>query len=601
VTNCFSLSTTSGNNRTSNSSKKFHHSAPGSAGHTYNDFARLNTMKLSDLKISTRLYLGYGILVGITGIVVAIAYANFSALDTASTLNTRSHLAQAEVDGALQALTDIETGERGFALTGMDATLQPYQAGKEAFGRHLDRALALAEGDTVQQARLRELARHQQAWLAQAIDPVIAQRRAAQDGDLSGVVATVQAGKGRAGMDAMRGLVEQLRAHEQGLQAQREADVLARKSAMRRTLVGGGLIAAVLAVFMAYQLGRNISIPLRRAVDLAGRVAQGDLTAEVKVRTRDEAGELMAALKTMNASLVAIVSQVRAGTTAIESAAHEISAGNQDLSQRTEEQAGALEETASSMEELTSTVKQNADNARQAKQLAASAADTALRGGEVVAEVVTTMASINDAARRISDIIGVIDGIAFQTNILALNAAVEAARAGEQGRGFAVVAGEVRNLAQRSSAAAREIRELIKDSVARVDTGSRLVGQAGSTMDEVVQSVKRVADIIGEIAAASEEQRDGIEQVGGAIVQMDQGTQQNAALVEQAAAAAEAMREQAAALARLVGTFQLAQQAQAGAPVRRLAPPARSPARPARRGAARAQAGQAAETAAEAA
>jgi methyl-accepting chemotaxis protein len=342
---------------------------------------------------------------------------------------------------------------------------------------------------------------------------------------------------------------------------------------MRRILVGGGLIGAILAVFMAYQLGRNISIPLRRAVTLAGRVAQGDLTAEVKVRTNDEAGELMAALKTMNASLVSIVSQVRAGTTTIETAAHEISAGNQDLSQRTEEQAGALEETASSMEELTSTVNQNADNARQAKQLAASAADTALRGGEVVSEVVTTMASINAASRKISDIIGVIDGIAFQTNILALNAAVEAARAGEQGRGFAVVASEVRNLAQRSATAAREIKELIKSSVERVDAGSRLVDQAGSTMEEVVQSVKRVADIIGEIAAASEEQRAGIEQVNGAIVQMDQGTQQNAALVEEAAAAAEAMREQAAALARLVGTFQLASVPQAGAPARRLAAP----------------------------
>jgi methyl-accepting chemotaxis protein len=515
-------------------------------------------MKLSDLKISTRLYLGYGILVGITGIVVAIAYANFSALDTANALNARSHQALAEVDAAMQALTDIETGERGFALTGTEAMLQPYTTGKQAFQQHVDKALALSAGDDAQQARLRELAAHQRNWLAQAIDPVIAQRRAAVDGDLSQVVATVQAGKGKAGMDAMRGLVEQLRAHEGELLAGREADVLARKSAMRRTLVGGGLIAAVLAVFMAYQLGRNISIPLRRAVTLAGRVAQGDLTAEVKVRTGDEAGELMAALKTMNASLVSIVSQVRAGTTTIETAAHEISAGNQDLSQRTEEQAGALEETASSMEELTSTVNQNADNARQAKQLAASAADTALRGGEVVSEVVTTMASINEASRKISDIIGVIDGIAFQTNILALNAAVEAARAGEQGRGFAVVASEVRNLAQRSANAAREIKELIKNSVERVDAGSRLVDQAGSTMEEVVQSVKRVADIIGEIAAASEEQRAGIEQVNGAIVRMDQGTQQNAALVEEAAAAAEAMREQAAALARLVGTFQLA-------------------------------------------
>ncbi|MFC0251415.1 methyl-accepting chemotaxis protein [Massilia consociata] len=522
-------------------------------------------MKLSDLKIATRLYLGYGILIGITGIVTAIAYANFTALGTANETNLRGYRALGEVDAAMQALTDIETGQRGFALTGHDASLQPYARGKQDFQRHVDAALAHTASDDVQQERFRQLARHQRDWLAQAIDPVIALRRGTADADLAQVVAAEQAGKGKAGMDAMRGLVDQIKdAENEGL-AQRAEEVAALQSAMRRTLVGGGLVAAVLAVFMAYQLGRNISIPLRRAVQLARQVAQGDLTTEVKVRTRDEAGELMAALKDMNASLVAIVSKVRSGTGTIETVAGEISAGNQDLSARTEQQAGSLEETASSMEELTSTVKQNADNARQANQLAASAADTAARGGEVVAEVVTTMGSINESARRIADIIGVIDAIAFQTNILALNAAVEAARAGEQGRGFAVVASEVRNLAQRSAGAAREIKALIGDSVSRVEAGSRLVDQAGRTMDEVVASVRRVSDIIGEIAAASEEQRDGIEQVNGAIAQMDQVTQQNAALVEQAAAAACAMREQAGGLAQLVGTFRLAPQSPATA------------------------------------
>ena len=519
-------------------------------------------MKLSDLKIATRLYLGYGILIGITGIVVALAYANFTALGAASDANLRSYQALAEVDGALAALVNIETGQRGYALTGQDASLQPYTAGKQAFQQHLDKAAALTAGDEAQQARLKELAQRQRAWLAQAVDPAIALRRGVVEADLSQVVAAEQAGKGKSGMDAMRGLVEQVRAGETELAARLAAEVAALESAMRRTLVGGGLIAAVLAVFMAYQLGRNISIPLRRAVTLAEQVARGDLTTEVKVRTNDEAGELMAALKAMNASLAAIVSKVRAGTGAIETAAQEISAGNQDLSNRTEQQAGSLEETASSMEELTSTVKQNADNARQAKQLAASAADTAARGGDVVAEVVETMGSINQASRKIADIITVIDGIAFQTNILALNAAVEAARAGEQGRGFAVVAGEVRNLAQRSAAAAREIKGLIGDSVARVEAGSRLVDQAGRTMEDVVASVRRVSDIIGEISAASQEQRDGIEQVNQSIVQMDQVTQQNAALVEQAAAAAAAMREQAAGLAQLVGTFTLAAPAQ---------------------------------------
>ncbi len=544
-------------------------------------------MKLSDLKITTRLYLGYGILMGITGLVTAIAYANVSTLDSANDANVHTYQVLGEVDGAMESLVNIETGERGYALTGQDVSLQPYTAGKQEFQQHLDKALALTADNAAQQARLRQLAQHQRDWLAQAIDPVIAQRRAAVDGDLAQVVATVQAGKGRAGMDAMRAVVAQLRADEERLLAQRTGDIVAARSAMRRTLIGGGLIAAVLAVFMAYQLGRNIGIPLRRAVKLARQVAEGDLTAEVKVRTNDEAGELMAALKDMNASLVSIVSKVRAGTGTIETTAREISAGNQDLSSRTEQQASSLEETASSMEELTSTVKHNADNARQATQLAASAADTAARGGEVVSEVVTTMGSINEASKKIADIITVIDGIAFQTNILALNAAVEAARAGEQGRGFAVVAGEVRNLAQRSAAAAKEIKGLIGDSVSRVEAGSRLVDQAGRTMEEVVASVKRVSDIIGEIAAASDEQREGIEQVNQAIVQMDQVTQQNAALVEQAAAAAEAMREQAGGLAQLVDTFQLAQ-SHAPQPVQASSRPAALPAPTRARQAARA-------------
>jgi methyl-accepting chemotaxis protein len=346
-----------------------------------------------------------------------------------------------------------------------------------------------------------------------------------------------------------------MKAEENGLMAERAKAADARSASMSLTLIGGGLVAVVLGLAVAIWLARNITAPLGYAVSIARRVAEGDLTAHVDVRSKDETGQLMAALKEMNGALLDIVTRVRAGTDTIATASSEINAGNQDLSSRTEQQASSLEETASSMEELTSTVKQNADNARQANQLAATASENAVRGGEVVAQVVSTMGSINESARRISDIIGVIDGIAFQTNILALNAAVEAARAGEQGRGFAVVAGEVRNLAQRSAAAAKEIKELIGDSVEKVATGSRLVDQAGRTMEEVVGSVKRVSDIIGEIAAASDEQSAGIEQVNQAITQMDQVTQQNAALVEQAAAAAEAMQEQADGLAGLVGTF----------------------------------------------
>ncbi|HZW13052.1 MAG TPA: methyl-accepting chemotaxis protein [Noviherbaspirillum sp.] len=316
-------------------------------------------------------------------------------------------------------------------------------------------------------------------------------------------------------------------------------------------------LAILMAAAAAIWVTRSITRPLNHAVDVARTVASGDLTSHITVTSRDETGQLMQALKDMNESLVRLVGQVRVGTDTIATASSQISAGNQDLSSRTEEQASSLEETASSMEELTATVKQNADNARQANQLAMTASSVAVQGGTVVSDVVQTMGAINESSRKIVDIITVIDGIAFQTNILALNAAVEAARAGEQGRGFAVVAAEVRNLAQRSAGAAKEIKELISDSVEKVDAGAKLVDQAGTTMDEIVESVKRVTDIMAEITAASQEQTAGIEQVNQAIGQMDQVTQQNAALVEEAAAAADAMQDQAAKLAQIVGTFKL--------------------------------------------
>jgi len=319
------------------------------------------------------------------------------------------------------------------------------------------------------------------------------------------------------------------------------------------------LAALVLAfgVTCAWLLTTGITGPLQQAVAVARRVASGDLTGHIDDSARDETGQLLSALKEMNASLQGIVTDVRSGTDHITTSSSEIAQGNQDLSRRTEQQAGALEETASSMEELTSTVKHNADNARQANQLAASAAQVAVKGGEVVAQVVGTMDSINQSSGKIVDIIAVIDGIAFQTNILALNAAVEAARAGEQGRGFAVVASEVRNLAQRSASAAKEIKALIGDSVEKVNLGSKLVADAGSTMNEIVASVHKVSDMISEITAASSEQSAGINEVNQAIGSMDAVTQQNAALVEEAAAAAESMQQQAAALARAVSVFKV--------------------------------------------
>jgi methyl-accepting chemotaxis protein len=339
-----------------------------------------------------------------------------------------------------------------------------------------------------------------------------------------------------------------------------EKDVIEAESAYASAralmLILSGLAIACGSV-IAWFITRGITGPINVAVTVAQTVASGDLTSLIDVKTNDETGQLLQALKDMNNSLIKIVGEVRSSTGTMSSASSQIAAGNLDLSSRTEEQASALEETASSMEELTSTVKQNADNARQANQLAASASDVALKGGAVVAQVVDTMASINDSSKKIVDIIGVIDGIAFQTNILALNAAVEAARAGEQGRGFAVVASEVRNLAQRSAAAAKEIKTLIGDSVEKVDAGARLVDRAGATMLEIVESVKRVTDVMSEIAAASSEQTTGIEQINEAINQMDQVTQQNAALVEEAAAAAASLQDQAFNLTQVVSVFRL--------------------------------------------
>jgi methyl-accepting chemotaxis protein len=356
--------------------------------------------------------------------------------------------------------------------------------------------------------------------------------------------------------------LDQLAALEDKLNEQVKKDAAEGFSGARTFMIILGGLATLLGVAAAYIITRGLLKQLGGEPDytaaIAGRIADGDLSVAIDTNSTDK-DSLLVEMKDMRNSLVGIVGQVRNGTETIGTASREIAAGNTDLSSRTEMQASALEKTASAMEELTSTVKQNADNARQANQLAANASDVARKGGDVVSQVVDTMSSINESANKIVDIIGVIDGIAFQTNILALNAAVEAARAGEQGRGFAVVASEVRSLAQRSAAAAKEIKTLIGDSVEKVERGSKLVGQAGVTMDEVVDSVRRVTDIMGEIASASQEQSAGIEQVNQSIIEMDSMTQQNAALVEEAAAAAQSLQDQASELARVVSIFKLSE------------------------------------------
>ncbi len=356
---------------------------------------------------------------------------------------------------------------------------------------------------------------------------------------------------------AMQQTIERLNAGQQATADALRDALHVEQRAQRAWLLAGGALALLLGTGLAWAITRSVTAPIAQAVQLAQTVAGGDLRTRAQVQRRDEAGDLLRALLAMNTSLAAIVGEVRGGSDGIATGATQIASGNLDLSQRTEEQAANLQQTAAAMEQLTATVRTNADAAREASELAAAASDAADRGGQLVQQVVQTMHGIADASRRIGDIIGTIDGIAFQTNILALNAAVEAARAGEQGRGFAVVAGEVRSLAQRSAQAAREVKALINDSTGKVQAGGRLADDAGQAMQGIVSQVQQVTRLIAGISSASSEQTQGIAQFDQAVQQLDQVTQQNAALVEEGAAAADSLRHQAGRLAELVGRFKL--------------------------------------------
>ena len=376
--------------------------------------------------------------------------------------------------------------------------------------------------------------------------------------------------------------LEDLVVFQEKLMAESEKASDERVSTAGLVMLAAALAAAFGGAFIAWAVARSVTAPLARAAHATDRIAEGDLTTTIVTDSSDEVGQLLGSLLRMQTNLSQVVGSVRGNADSVATASAQIAQGNQDLSSRTEQQASSLQETAASMEQLGSTVKLNADNARQANQLAQGASEVAVKGGSVVAQVVDTMKGINDSSRKIADIISVIDGIAFQTNILALNAAVEAARAGEQGRGFAVVAGEVRSLAQRSAEAAKEIKSLITDSVERVEAGSGLVDQAGATMDEVVTAIRRVTDIMGEITSASAEQSQGVSQVGEAVSQMDQVTQQNAALVEESAAAAESLKQQAQTLVQAVAVFKLAQGSTSATPgYAKTAAPAATTCRPA--------------------
>ncbi len=471
----------------------------------------------------------------------------------------------AAAEARLQRITDLASRWAGLTETNAQRVVASVVGADPAVGAHFAPEIkattarinelqkemeSLVAGDE-EKAQLAQVAQRRKAYIA-AREAAVALR--ANKGDAAAAQAQLRdvvLPAVTAYLGAQRALVDlELRLADQ----RREAFVDARQQGL---YIGAGVIALLLLGLVAGGLliVRSIVVPLRGAGDVAQRIGQGDLTAEVDTRRGDEVGDLLRAVAAMRDALRHVVSRVRQSTDTIQQASAEVASGNIDLSQRTESAAASLQQTASAMEELTGTMRQTADAARTASQLAASASSVAGRGGEVVAQVVATMDDINTSSRKIADITGVIDGIAFQTNILALNAAVEAARAGDQGRGFAVVAGEVRSLAQRSAEAAREIKSLIGASVERVESGARLVGEAGSTMGEIVGSVQRVTDIIGEISSAAEEQSRGIGSVNDAVTQLDHATQQNAALVEESAAAAQSLKDQARTLTTLVAGF----------------------------------------------
>ncbi len=534
---------------------------------------------LNKLNIKTRLQLVFGLVTGLFLLILLIAGGGISRLaEDVQTINERTlpnallademNLSRSDVQ---QFLTDVSATHDKDGFNAAEEAAQRFLAGVEKFKRRYQQE---GDADSLKEIELIESNFNEMYALGKVMaNAYINEGRDAGNLLMKGTDTIV--GFDQASETLLTHL-DAFRKHQVDEAGRISASAEQAAKATLSGMIAGSLVAAILAVLAAMWIVRSIIRSLATAVKFTRGIAEGDLTSHIEAESSDEFGQLQQALKDMSTSLVNIVGQVRHGTETISVASREIAAGNLDLSSRTEQQASSLEETASSMEELTSTVKQNAENARQANQMVVSTADVAVKGGKVVGQVVDTMASIKDSSRKIADIIGVIDSIAFQTNILALNAAVEAARAGEQGRGFAVVASEVRNLAQRSAGAAKEIKSLIEDSVSQVDEGGKLVDEAGKTMSEIVTSVKRVTDIMSEIAAASQEQSAGIEQVNQAITQMDDVTQQNAALVEQAAAAAESLQEQASNLAQAVSVFKLDgmsyQQPVARASVQRRAP-----------------------------
>lgn len=513
-------------------------------------------MNLANITIGTRLKINFGILVVMIGLMAVISIIRFSALGAEVNAMINNNIAsEVAANNIEKAVRDNVTMNLALVIAEDKANRIKYyariDANRKLVTKNLEKLEKLSTTDT-EKRLLAQLLATRKVFLASFGE--IADLVEAEEKDKAAKILNT---KTLPLLDGMLGSITALVNEQEKEVAIKSAHIEKEIANSLKVMTILGLVGLLMGIAFTILMTRSIVVPLAQAVGIARQVAQGDLTAQIVVKSGDETGQLLHALRDMNESLDKTVGEVRASTETIATASSQIAAGNSDLSSRTESQASSLEETASSMEELTETVKQNADNARQANQLVISASSVAIRGGQVVSQVVETMTAIKESSRKIVDIIGVIDGIAFQTNILALNAAVEAARAGEQGRGFAVVASEVRSLAQRSAGAAKEIKALIGDSVEKVDGGSKLVDEAGQTMELIVTSVKQVADIMSEITAASQEQSSGIEQVGLAISQMDEMTSQNAALVEEAAAAAQSMQDQASSLSQAVGVFKL--------------------------------------------
>jgi methyl-accepting chemotaxis protein len=519
-------------------------------------------MKLSQLRLRSKLMLGYALLAAVVLLVSGLALSSLSRANERFTdylegVNQREHMAT-QIRGAatrraiaarnLVLVTDAT--DREVEKAAVTQAHEEVQQSLARLKRALRTAADLGEGDVAMVAEMERVEGRYGPLALTIVGMALEGRHDAAVAKMNAECRPLLAALLKASNDYIRYEGRQAELRVQQAEAAYGRD--------RLLMLVASVSAVAAAVLLGWALSNAITRPLQRAVSLAEAVASGDLSSDIVVDSHDETGQLLAALKRMNDGLVEIVGRVRKSADGIATATREIASGNHDLSTRTEQQAAALQQTAASMQQMTSTVLQAAESSRQASQLASAATGVAGRGGDVVRRVVSTMGEISDSSRRIADITGVIDGIAFQTNILALNAAVEAARAGEQGRGFAVVAGEVRALAQRSAQAAREIKGLIGTSVEKVEAGSRLVGEAGSTMGDIVGQVRRMTDLMAEVNASTSEQSTGIGQVNQAVASIDQGTQQNAALVEESAAAAESLRKQAAGLLDVIAQFKLA-------------------------------------------